>query len=235
MPKRLPADLLERVKSALGRHPEGLTLADLQGLLEGSASRRSLQRRLDQWLRRRAIRAEGERRGRRYFNAAPSDSKVFTPPTGSLTIASTSPAVQESVPLSTAGRDIQALVRRPMADRSPIGYQRAFLERYIPNESAYLTDTLRSHLHELGRTPDAERPAGTYARDILDRLLIDLFQKPNYRDLEDVISPLRTRMHCREMPKSCSYRRMRRASVSVTSDTAVPFAPARAVRPTLCR
>src|SRR5258706_9485804 len=174
MPKRLPADLLERVKSALGRPAEGTHRADLQGLLEGSASRRSLQRRLDQWLRRRAIRAEGERRGRRYFNAAPSDSKVITPPTGSLTIASTSPAVQESVPLSTAGRDIQALVRRPMADRSPIGYQRAFLERYIPNESAYLTDTLRSHLHELGRTPDAERPAGTYARDILDRLLIDL-------------------------------------------------------------
>jgi len=28
---------------------------------------------------------------------------------------------------------------------------------------------------------------------------------------------------------------IRRASVSVTSDTAVPFAPARAVRPTLCR
>jgi hypothetical protein len=54
-----------------------------------------------------------------------------------------------------------------------------------------------------------------------------------YRD--DVISPLRTCMHCREMPKSCSYRRMRRASVSVTSDTAVPFEPARAVRPTLCR
>jgi len=71
MPKRLPADLLERAKTALGRHPEGLTLADLQALLEGAASRRSLQRRLDQWLRRQAIRAEGERRGRRYFSAAP--------------------------------------------------------------------------------------------------------------------------------------------------------------------
>src|SRR5208283_196285 len=124
MPKRLPADLLERVKSALARHPEGLTLADLQRLLERSASRRSLQRRLGQWLRRQAIRAEGERRGRRYFNAAPSDSNVITPPTGSLAIAATSPAVHESVPISTAGRDIQALVRRPIADRPPIGYQR---------------------------------------------------------------------------------------------------------------
>jgi len=174
MPKRLPSDLLERVKTALSRRPEGLTLADLQALLEGAASRRSLQRRLDEWLRRQAIRAEGERRGRRYFNVAPSDSKVITPPAGPLPIASILPAVQESVPLSAAGQDIQALVRRPIAGRAPIGYQRAFLERYIPNESAYLTDILKSHLHELGRTPGGERQAGTYARVILDRLLIDL-------------------------------------------------------------
>src|SRR5437764_1211249 len=63
---------------------------------------------------------------------------------------------------------------RARQNRAPIGYERAFLERYIPNESAYLTDTLKSHLYELGCTPAAERPAGTYARDILDRLLIDL-------------------------------------------------------------
>jgi uncharacterized membrane protein len=65
--------------------------------------------------------------------------------------------------------------------------------------------------------------------------LLSKVQMPDQRDLDEVISPLKTRMHCREMPKSCSYRRMRRASVSVTSETAVPFAPARAVRPTLCR
>jgi len=44
----------------------------------------------------------------------------------------------------------------------------------VPNETAYLSDAIRSHLHELGRTPDEHRPAGTYARDMLNRLLIDL-------------------------------------------------------------
>lgn len=34
--------------------------------------------------------------------------------------------------------------------------------------------SLRRHLSELGRTPDNQRPAGTYARDLLNRLLIDL-------------------------------------------------------------
>jgi len=55
-----------------------------------------------------------------------------------------------------------------------VGYQRAFLEGYVPNQTAYLPDVLKTHLHQLGRTPDSTRPAGTYAREILNRLLIDL-------------------------------------------------------------
>ena len=33
---------------------------------------------------------------------------------------------------------------------------------------------MRSHLHRLGRSPLMERTAGTYARDTLTRLIIDL-------------------------------------------------------------
>jgi len=179
MPKRLPADLLERVTTALGRHPEGLTLADLETLLTGVASRRSLQRRLDQWVRRHTVRAEGVRRGRRYFSApASAGTPGIVAPAGPQTDQPTTPpistATHDIVPISTAGQEVQAIVRRPIADRPPIGYQREFLERYIPNDTVYLSDTLRLHLHELGRTPDGLRPAGTYARDILNRLLIDL-------------------------------------------------------------
>lgn len=39
---------------------------------------------------------------------------------------------------------------------------------------AYLPPAMRRHLYELGRSPDGDRPAGTFARQILDRLLIDL-------------------------------------------------------------
>jgi hypothetical protein len=175
VPKKLPPDLLERVTTALGQHPEGLALADLEKFLNGVASRRSLQRRLDVWVRKHAIRAEGMRRGRRYFGGAPSPhSEAITPPAGQLTVSSTPPEIQQSIPVSRSGLEIQALIRRPFTDRVPIGYQREFLEGYVPNETQYLTDTVRSHLYELGRTSDGQRPAGTYARDILDRLLIDL-------------------------------------------------------------
>lgn len=36
------------------------------------------------------------------------------------------------------------------------------------------SDRLRRQLHEMGRTSATARPAGTYARDILGRLLVDL-------------------------------------------------------------
>ena len=66
------------------------------------------------------------------------------------------------------------MVRRPIVRRPPVGYDRAFLEGYAPGETWYLPPPLRRHLHQLGRTPELGRPAGSHARDILDRLLIDL-------------------------------------------------------------
>jgi hypothetical protein len=65
-------------------------------------------------------------------------------------------------------------VRQPIQQRKPVGYDREFLEAYRPNETNYLPPEIREHLHNIGRSPDGERPAGTYARDILGRLLIDL-------------------------------------------------------------
>jgi fido (protein-threonine AMPylation protein) len=178
MPRHLPADLLDTVTKALRSHPEGLTLSDLQAPLKGVASRRSLQRRLDEWMREGAVRAQGVRRGRRYFcvREAERELKISPPAPHSPQSAAVpnSTATPNPVPVSAAGREIQQLVRRPLADRPPIGYRREFLERYIPNETAYLSEPLRHQLHELGRTPGAQRPAGTYARDILNRLLIDL-------------------------------------------------------------
>jgi len=162
MPKRLPTDLLERAKAALDQHPDGLTLADLEALLQGAISRRSLQRRLDEWLLQRAIRAEGERRGRR-SSSRPSGPQVIVP-TGQLAIAAKLPAVQEGIQLSIAGQEIQALVRRPIADRAPIGFYRAFLEDYVPNQTPYLSETLTLICMSWGaRRKNGCRPARTHA------------------------------------------------------------------------
>jgi len=59
-------------------------------------------------------------------------------------------------------------------NRQSLGYQREFLDNYRPNETWYLTKEDRHKLLALGTIQEEIRPAGTYANQILNRLLIDL-------------------------------------------------------------
>jgi hypothetical protein len=111
--------------------------------------------------------AIGRASARRYIKAPPDQM-----PGGVEPASNESEAPHEWK--SPAGKEVERLIHRPLSSRRPVGYQRDLLDRYRPNRDVYLPDALRSRLHELGRSPEAERPAGTYARQILDRLLIDL-------------------------------------------------------------
>ena len=78
------------------------------------------------------------------------------------------------VPLSEAGTSIRDYVRQVLAARKSAGYDRQFLDRYRPNVSFYLTERERAHLAAVGRPGIAQQPSGSYAKQILNRLLIDL-------------------------------------------------------------
>lgn len=84
------------------------------------------------------------------------------------------PPQQQSIPLSDEGKEINLLVSRPKEQRQPVGYNRDFIDRYIPNQTRYLTEVETGHLLKIGNTDGQAMPAGTYARGILNRLLIDL-------------------------------------------------------------
>ncbi|MBS1158915.1 MAG: Fic family protein [Proteobacteria bacterium] len=84
------------------------------------------------------------------------------------------PASGFAITLSPEGQVIRAQVSQPRQERKPVGYQIEFLEQYYPNHTAYLPESLRLQLHSMGRSPAWQMPAGTFARDILNRLLIDL-------------------------------------------------------------
>ena len=120
MPKLLPDDLLERVTNALAADPQGLGLAELQEAFKGVVSRRSLQRRLDVWARSGAIKTEGIRRGRRYLPARNSIVPTAAADVGRPAGPSDPESVTSSVAISAAGQQIQTLVHRPIADRTPI-------------------------------------------------------------------------------------------------------------------
>ena len=79
-----------------------------------------------------------------------------------------------TVPISPEAEAVKRAIRAPIHQRQPVGYRRDFLDDYRPNETSYLPAETRRRLLEMGRPPDGERPAETYARMIYSRLLIDL-------------------------------------------------------------
>jgi Fic family protein len=108
----------------------------------------------------------GEGRARRYFRA---DTHAQNG-----TSATTEEGFPPYIPMSADSLDILAYIDQLLKARKPVGYQREFLDAYRPNETWYLSESLRRQLHKMGRTADEDRPAGTYSRAILNRLLIDL-------------------------------------------------------------
>jgi len=82
------------------------------------------------------------------------------------------PAVYRTEDVS---HSIKQQLRRPVFERQPVGYRREFLDAYRPNESFYLPEETRRKLMATGSQPGlAGDEAGTYARHVCQRLLIDL-------------------------------------------------------------
>jgi hypothetical protein len=169
VPKKLAADTDARILEEIGHHAEGIGVDALHTRLADAISRRTLQRRLAQFVAEGKLVTIGKRRGHRY-RLAPLNGEinVILPAAIPKIIAET------YVPLSPEGQEIKDQVRQPRQMRIPVGYNQAFLEAYYPNETAYLPPELRDQLRKLGTPPDGDRPAGTFARDIMHRLLIDL-------------------------------------------------------------
>lgn len=74
---------------------------------------------------------------------------------------------------SPTARPLVDMLRAPLGARTPAGYERSFLDDYLPNQSSLLPPQLATDLFNAGRSRD-QQPAGTYAREVLEQLLIDL-------------------------------------------------------------
>jgi hypothetical protein len=159
MPRKLPADVTEQLLTLIANAPDGVGIDELLRLLGDKISRRTLQRRLSELVGVGRLKPEGGGRSIRY---------VLAKATGEATVE------EDYVRLSPSGGDVRQLVRKPLMERTPVSYNRQFLDQYRPNESSYLTPETIAYLTRIGTTPYAERPAGTYARHILNRLLVDL-------------------------------------------------------------
>jgi Fic/DOC family len=169
MPKKLPDDLTARIEAEIARHPDGVGIDTLHTILADIVSRHTLQRRLSDVAEHKKIAMTGKGRNLRY-----RQPKVVDVPVTEKVNLTDEASAEVYVPVSRAGQEVLDYVRQPVQRGTPVGYHREVLESYRPNETRYLSPDIRDYLHNIGRSPDGERPAGTYARDILARLLIDL-------------------------------------------------------------
>jgi Fic family protein len=144
-----------------------LEVASSQLLVGTGGSIATLKRHLDKMVRASQLHREGVGRATRYRLPQQIVQPAHT--VGSETSVETA----GSIPWPGSGQAVLEAVTRPLAARTPVTYQRKFVDEYIPNESSLLPRDLAITLANEGRML-GQQPAATYARKVLEQLLLDL-------------------------------------------------------------
>ena len=170
MARRIREDNLLAIVEAVRQRPDSVTAPQIAEMLEAAPPQRTLQYRLKSLVETKRLVMEGSGRWARYRVPGTVDAatRVFSG------IPRITVQVEVLPPLTEAGMMIRNHVRRPLEAREPVGYDKAFLDSYRPNDTFHLSPTERAHLREVGSSLGAAQPAGTHAKHILNRLLIDL-------------------------------------------------------------
>jgi len=159
---------IEAIINALRSFEDGASIEEIKTASGLNIELRTLQRRLAEMKKLDLIKTSGDTRSTRYHLTLPRIVRSGADFEGDTKTD------KNAVPLTKESKEIRSLVLLPERQRKPVGYDREFLERYRPNIDSYLTTDEKKKLAEIGQTARADQPAGTYAREILNRLLIDL-------------------------------------------------------------
>lgn len=169
MARPRPTQTQKAVLEAIARFPDGASTEQIAATLDAPPNRRTLQRWLNDLIAQARVHREGRGRAVKY--------RLGQIVRATTHIAATSSATAHAeylIPFSPQAREVEAHVRQPLMLRQPVGYNRAFLDDYRPNETCYLPQAVREELRLQGQAVATSEPAGTYARQIAGRLLIDL-------------------------------------------------------------
>ena len=154
---------MDEIVAFLEQNPTGLSRGQIENNLNLSISYKTLQRRLSVLLENGRISCHGEKSAVRYF---PANSHIGT-------FKGHSRDNKQQV-FGSESRKILNFLEIPYFERGRLSYKRSFLEQYVPNETVYVPENWRAELLGEGKRFKEEVAAGTYARQILERMLIDL-------------------------------------------------------------
>jgi len=168
--RQIREENLREIEEAVRGHPEGMTAQQISEALKSTPPRRTLQYRLKSLVDAKRLLMKGS--GRWACYGLPRENSLDARATAGVPTVKV--RLEVLPPLSETGAEIQAYVHQPPESREPVGYNREFLYSYRPNDTFYLSEPERAHLHEVGRPEMETQPAGTYVKKVLNRLLIDL-------------------------------------------------------------
>ncbi len=169
MPRKISHSRVYSVIKAAECFPFGASIKDILTIpMMRGTPKRTLQRDLDRLVQAGHLKLKGKGRATRYV--IPFEEE------GSTSILREEPdSFTSDTPwLSPEGRRIRYLVQRPRTERIPVGYRSDFLDAYQPNRTFYLPAETRDELARFGYVGADELPPGTYLRQVLQRLLIEL-------------------------------------------------------------
>ena len=147
-----------------------LSIGQLEDKLSISIHRKTLQRRLVQLVNNGFVLKTGERRNTKYSLNKDKKSELL----GQLSEEKADYQINEHPIYSQTALSLLSYLDTPSYARVQSGYNPQLLNDYIPNETQYVPDNMRATLLLLGKRFDKRLAAGTYAKNIEQRLLIDL-------------------------------------------------------------
>lgn len=129
----------------LQQRKKPLQLPDVLKILGKSYSERSVRRWLNALVSENLVEKTGQKRGTHYCaGESPNSEKALD------------------------------YIHKPLFQRKPVTYNQGWVKSYHPNKTFYLSPQQKKALRAIGKPEMIGAPAGTYARKIYDRLLIEL-------------------------------------------------------------
>ncbi|MGZ3732973.1 MAG: Fic family protein, partial [Parachlamydiaceae bacterium] len=163
----------EKLIHIIGLSSNGLTVEEILQAFNKTIPKRTLQYRLSKLVKLNLLKHVGAGRSSRYHPPTKPEKRVKEEPSTYHTFP--------LIPLTEEALNVKKLISQPLQLRRHVSYQKRFLsyqkrflEEYRPNTTFYLSKSDLEKLQSLGSGVEKGRPAGTYAKKVYQRLLVDL-------------------------------------------------------------
>jgi len=154
---------IEEILAILEKNPEGLSISQISEFIRFSGNYKTMQRRLVSLSDAGLILKIGDKKARKYYplkRAPKKNNGQIKDKTYEI--------------FSLKSQNFLKFLDTPRHAREKMSYNRDFLDSYVPNKTVYVPEKVRKQLFKAGQRFDRVLAAGTYARQICQRLLIDL-------------------------------------------------------------